>query len=59
MRVIATAKGYFDAVREPGDVFDVPEGTTGSWFEAAPSGDADSPEPTQPAPKRKGGKDAG
>lgn len=36
MKVVATAKGYLGSIREPGDVFDVPEGTTGSWFDPVP-----------------------
>ncbi len=32
MRVIATKTGYFGKVREPGDEFEVPAGTSGSWF---------------------------
>jgi hypothetical protein len=34
MKVIATAKGYFGQVREPGDEFEVPDNTgKSSWFE--------------------------
>lgn len=33
MKVIATAKGYYGALIEPGQEFEVPEGTNGSWFE--------------------------
>lgn len=32
MRVIATAIGYFGALRVEGDEFEVPDGTKGSWF---------------------------
>lgn len=32
MKVVATARGYLGAIREPGDTFDVPDGTKGSWF---------------------------
>ena len=32
MRVVATAPGYFGALRVEGDEFDVPDGTKGSWF---------------------------
>lgn len=32
MKVIATATGYFQKVRAPGEVFDVPANTKGSWF---------------------------
>lgn len=34
MKVIATKKGFDGKVlREPGDVFDMPDGAKGSWFE--------------------------
>ena len=33
MKVIATKLGYFGKLREPGDEFEVPDGTKGSWFE--------------------------
>lgn len=33
MKVIATKKGYFGKLREPGDVFDVPDKSVASWFE--------------------------
>lgn len=33
MKVIATAKGYYGFLRQPGDVFEVPNGTKGSWIE--------------------------
>jgi len=53
MKVIATAKGYDNkAVREPGEVFDMPEGAKGSWFrpyvgeKAAPAEAVASKEPT-------------
>lgn len=32
--VVATKKGHYLCERYPGDEFDVPEGMTGSWFEA-------------------------
>lgn len=32
MQVIATARGYLGAIREPGDVFEVEDGLTASWF---------------------------
>jgi hypothetical protein len=35
MKVIATQRGYFGQLREPGDAFDVPEGSKASWFEPA------------------------
>lgn len=33
MKVIATKLGYFVKLREPGDEFEVPDGTKGSWFQ--------------------------
>ena len=33
MKVIATKLGYFEKLREPGDEFEVPDGTKGSWFQ--------------------------
>lgn len=32
MKVIATATGFFQKVRLPDEVFDVPQGMKGSWF---------------------------
>lgn len=36
MKVVATQKGYLGAVREIGDEFEVPKGTSGSWFQPVP-----------------------
>ena len=33
MKVIATKLGYFGKLRQPGDEFEVPDGTKGSWFQ--------------------------
>ena len=33
MKVIAIKLGYFGKLREPGDEFEVPDGTKGSWFQ--------------------------
>lgn len=33
MKVIATKQGYLGKLRQPGDEFEVPDGTKGSWFE--------------------------
>ena len=33
MKVIATKLGYFGRLRQPGDEFEVPDGTKGSWFQ--------------------------
>lgn len=35
MKVIAKQMGFFGKLREPGDEFEVPDGTKGDWFEAA------------------------
>jgi len=32
MEVVATDRGYFGSLREVGDKFEVPSGTSGSWF---------------------------
>lgn len=34
MKVIAKQLGFFGKLREPGDEFEVPDGTKGDWFEA-------------------------
>lgn len=53
MRVIATERGYFGVLREPGDVFDVPERSKATWFEpvkAEPKGKSkDTPSEDKPA----------
>ena len=33
MKVIATKFGYFGKLRQPGDEFEVPEGSKASWFQ--------------------------
>ncbi len=33
MKVIATQDGFYGSYRKQGDVFEVPEGTEGSWIE--------------------------
>ena len=33
MKVIATKPGYHGKLREPGDIFDVADGSKASWFE--------------------------
>lgn len=33
MKVTAIKQGYFGKLREPGDEFEVPDGTKGSWFQ--------------------------
>lgn len=37
MKVTAKAKGYHGSFRDVGEVFDVPEGTKGSWFDPVPA----------------------
>lgn len=32
MKVIATAVGYHGKIRQPGDLFDVAEGSKASWY---------------------------
>lgn len=43
MRVIATKPGFSDYLRQPGDVFEVPDGSKGSWFKPVED------EPSMPA----------
>lgn len=52
MKVTARFKGYYGQIREVGEVFDVPEGTKGSWFDPVPA----SPAPPVEPPKAKGNK---
>ncbi len=52
MKVIAKFKGYYGSIREVGEVFDVPEGTKGSWFDPVPA----VPVPPVEPPKPKGNK---
>lgn len=33
MQVMATARGVYQTLREPGDVFEVADGAAASWFE--------------------------
>ncbi len=41
MEVIATAKGYYLALREPGDKFEVPDDFKSKWFEPTDSAKAE------------------
>lgn len=51
MKVIALERGFFDgAPRERGEVFEVPDGRTASWY--APTEEAAKPKPKA---KAKGG----
>jgi hypothetical protein len=55
MKVIATKVGFDGKqIRNPGDIFDMPKGAKGSWFEPA----AEAPSEPAPTGKVKGeGKD--
>lgn len=56
VRVRATKEGYDNvAVRQPGDVFDMPKGAKGSWFEPveAASGKAQPPAANPAGPNAK------
>ncbi len=68
IRVKATARGYYGQLREPGDVFDVPDrAAVGSWMapldaaDAAPErgrkGRVAPPEPEAAPAQPKGGED--
>lgn len=39
MQVIATAKGYFGALIQPGQTFDVPDKSKASWYRPVEGGD--------------------
>ena len=53
MKVIASKPGFYGQLRTAGDVFDVPEGETATWF--APLADAELPaKPKGKAPKTGG-----
>jgi hypothetical protein len=54
MEVIATARGYLGAIREPGDVFEVEDGLTGSWFKPTETS-GKAPEKSPKQKPRKGG----
>ena len=48
MKVIALKQGYFGKLREPGDKFDVPDGSKASWFEPVDSAKQEA-KPSKPA----------
>ena len=54
MLVISKARGYFNGIREPGQKFEVPEGSKGSWFEPV-----DKPSESKPSRKTKSTEDDG
>lgn len=39
MHVIATAKGFYGSIIEPGQTFEVPDGAKASWFKPAGKGE--------------------
>ena len=49
MQVRALAFGFFGGRRRPGDVFDVPEGTKGTWFAPVTASEAKAPAGKKPA----------
>lgn len=44
MQVEATARGYFGVIREPGEVFEVPEGEKAAWWKPLKKGKAKDPD---------------
>jgi hypothetical protein len=48
MKVVALKSGFFGKLRQAGDVFEVPDGTRGSWFRPDP---ASSPPPPKAEPR--------
>ena len=59
MRVVATAVGADNLTRrEPGEEFDMPDGSKGSWFEPAVDGDGEKGVETGEKPKARRGKHA-
>lgn len=55
MRVKATKVGFYDGSRRRvGDVFEVPDGIKGKWFEPMPVTEAPKVEKSKPKPKGKG-----
>lgn len=59
MKVIATAVGYAGKdghqLRQPGDVFEVPEGSKASWFKPV----EDDEQADRPRSRKTGGQQAG
>ena len=51
MKVVALKPGYLGKLRQPGDEFDVPEGSTASWF--APVDAVNVPLPPAEKPKQR------
>lgn len=46
MQVVALERGFFGSLYEPGDTFEVPDGSKASWFEKVEGGTSVPPEPT-------------
>ena len=51
MQVIATAKGFFGALIEEGQTFDVPDGSKASWFKPIGKGEEGTPATSSKAGK--------
>lgn len=58
MLVIAKVRGYFDAIREPGEKFNVPDGRKASWYTPVES-PKEAKEPARKSKKAAGEGDAG
>ncbi|OZI23748.1 hypothetical protein CAL26_09975 [Bordetella genomosp. 9] len=55
MKVRATARGYLDQIREPGDEFEVPDDTgPATWFERVDGKPIKEPKQAKPKPDDKG-----
>lgn len=55
MRVIAKQVGFYNGSRvRVGQVFEVPEGTKGKWFEPVPVAEVEAPKVDKPKRKAKG-----
>ena len=53
MKVQATRAGFYEKLREAGEVFDVKEGEAGSWFEPVESVESAPKKPRQQAEDKK------
>lgn len=54
MKVIATARGYYGHLREPGDVFDVEDGSKATWFKPPTKKEAEKANSESESPKENG-----
>ena len=50
MQVMATARGVYQTLREPGDIFEVADGAAASWFEPVAQPMEASPAPPDDDP---------